>query len=97
MNPVTTQNPQCVKTYSTASKPVERVESPDNGQQERLRCLQNNTSQRVEATSSSEKTSEKPKELDQTEVAYQKWQAIYTRVESYRGALPTGESYKASE
>src|SRR6056300_51985 len=87
MNPVTTQNPPCVKTYSTRSKPVERVESQDSGQLERLKCSPKNTKQKVEATSRNESPAEVLEKLDQAEVAYQKWQALYTRPQSYRGAI----------
>jgi hypothetical protein len=95
MSPAITPSPVCAKTYSTASKPVEKVAHPDNGAQERLRCLPHNTSKRV-ADTNRESSSTQSEKLDKAKMAYQEWQAIYTRTESYRGALPTGESYQGS-
>jgi hypothetical protein len=95
MPQVTTHSPVCAKDFSTVLKQAERVVPPVNGQLEKLKCSQSNTKQRAVDTNH-EGTPEVFKGLDKAEVAYQEWQALYSRPESYRGALSTGESYQGS-
>jgi hypothetical protein len=45
----------CVNDYLRRLKPVQRVASLDNGQQEKHRCWQENTKQQVEDTSNDER------------------------------------------
>ena len=69
--------------------------APGQWSAERLRCLQSNTKQRA-ADINNEGSSTQSESLDKAKVAYQEWKAIYSRPESYRGALSTGESYQGS-
>ena len=45
----------CVNAYLKRLKPVQRVVSPDNGQQEKHRCWQKPIKQQVEDTSDDER------------------------------------------
>jgi len=98
MKPVITQSQPYESVSLTRLKQAEREENRVSGQQERLRCSLNDTRRQAEvtATNGEESVSKVPRQLDQAKVAYQEWQAIYTRLQSYRGAVSTGESYQGS-
>src|SRR6056300_423445 len=91
----TTQSPVCAKNFLTVLRQAEKVVPPVNGQLEKLKCSPSNTKQRA-ADTNHEGTTEVTQSLDKAKVAYQEWQAIYSRPQSYRGALSTGESYQGS-
>jgi len=95
MHQVTTHSPVCAKNFSTVLKQAERVVPPVSGQLEKLKCSQSNTKQKVVDTRR-ESTTTQSQSLDKAEVAYQKWEALYSRPQSYRGAISPGESnYKS--
>ena len=45
----------CVNAYLKRLKPVQKVASPDNGQQEKPKCLPKHTKQQVEDTNNDER------------------------------------------
>jgi hypothetical protein len=96
MNQVTTLSPDYVNAYLNKSKPAEKAVHPDSGLLEKHNVLPCYTNKKVVGTSHNESTTTQSQSLDKAKVAYQEWQALYSRPESYWGALSTGESYQGS-
>jgi len=91
----TTPNQPCERTYSIRLSREVKAVSPANGQPERHRCWPRNIKPKA-ADTNHEEAAEKPKGLDQAEVAYQEWQALDSRVKSHWRALPARESNQES-
>jgi hypothetical protein len=72
------------------------VVHPDSGLLEKHNVSPCYTNKKVVGTSHNESTTTQSQSLDKAEVAYQEWQALYSRPQSYRGAISPGESnYKS--